>query len=137
MTDREGDLDRYNPTGAMRKLGRAVVYDIEEVFKETCSPINYEKYMRNPEEEKEAACKAEGILMQITYQDDKWQRFLLQLPDGNFIYVSYEKEEGADQLLEGDRVTVYGNYIGTETYTTVIWTSKTIPHIQAYFIDLQ
>lgn len=54
----------------------------------------------------------------------------------NIIYVKYLLPADATKILEGDTVNVYGEFQGEHTYITTDWDSKTVPLIEAEYIDI-
>ncbi len=54
----------------------------------------------------------------------------------NVILVTYESDIIPVKILEDDIVTIYGECLGEQTYTTVMGAAVTIPWIQAEIIDM-
>ena len=53
------------------------------------------------------------------------------------IYVDYEyKDENESKILEDDIITLYGEFIGEKSYTSVLGAKITLPHINAKYIVL-
>jgi hypothetical protein len=51
----------------------------------------------------------------------------------NYVWVWWPSN---DRFLEGDQVDVYGELSGLKTYTTVLGAEKTVPEVNAAYIDL-
>ena len=74
---------------AIRKIDQDPVQDIINAYKETCPVIDYKMIMRNPENAYGTACKASGTVLQVVETKSYMQEFLLELEDGNLVYVTY------------------------------------------------
>lgn len=133
---KDGSLAKSKGILAILKTDKDSVVDIVEEFKKTCPQIDYKGIMRNPDKAYGTLCKATGTVLQVTKTTDTMQEFLLKLSDGNMVYVAYFKEKGSDNILEDDKVTVYGMFYMTETYTTVLGAEKTVPRIPASYVDI-
>ena len=46
-----------------------------------------------------------------------------------YVIIPYDAVEGGGRILEDDRVTIYGQYDGIETYKTIFGASVSIPRI--------
>ncbi|MGN0649932.1 MAG: hypothetical protein ACI4KM_05800, partial [Oscillospiraceae bacterium] len=68
---------------------------------------------------------------------DYLQELLLELSDGNIIYVAYYKEDNADNIIEGDSVNVYGTFYQTKSYTTILGENKTVPRLSCDYVDIK
>ena len=53
------------------------------------------------------------------------------------VYVSYYKDDGADNFLEGDNITIYGTFYMTETYMTLLGGEKTVPKLVVDYLDMR
>lgn len=113
-----------------------VLQNIVASFKNSCAPIDYKGIMRNPSKAYGTICKATGTVFQVVSMEELSQKFLLELDDGNMVYIVYSKDADADNILEEDQVTVYGTFYITETYTSVLGTSKTVPRLYVEYVDL-
>lgn len=133
----DGSMKQSDGILAIRKLDEPIVENIVSVFKDTCPSIDYKTIMRNPENAYGTLCKASGTVFQVIETDDYTQEFLLKLNDGNMVYVTYYKEENADNMLENDIVDVYGTFYVTKSYTTLLGESKTVPKLAVDYVDLQ
>ena len=135
-THLDGSLNTYDGILAIRKVNTENVQDIISLFKDTCPKMDYKAIMRNPDNAYGTMCKVSGTVLQVIETESYMQEFLLNLYDGNLVYVAYYKEENADNILENDIVDVYGIFYFTETYTTVLGTSKTIPRLAVDYVDI-
>lgn len=124
-TGEEGHLDSSEKMFAIQSVDAEVLDDIVSKYKQTCNNVDYKKILRNPEKARGSIWKATGEVLQVIRTTDSMQELLLQLYDGNLLYVWYYKEEGADNIKEEDYITVYGTFYLTKTYTTVLGETKT------------
>lgn len=118
-------------------------------YKAKCKKISYEDLARNPDQYKGEYVKFYGKVVQVQNQtllgvDIGSVILRVATKDSGYdswyddvVYVTYTKHEGEGNILEDDFVTLYGIYDGTETYTTVMGASVTIPAVDAEYIDVQ
>lgn len=52
------------------------------------------------------------------------------------IYVTYYPSNGEDKILEDDIITIYGSSLGDYTYTSILGSSVTLPHILAEYVTI-
>lgn len=135
-THSDGSLKQFDGILAIRKIDQDPVQDIINAYKETCPVIDYKMIMRNPENAYGTACKASGTVLQVVETKSYMQEFLLELEDGNLVYVTYYKDETADNVLENDELVVYGMFYMTETYTTLLGVEKTVPSLAVEYVDI-
>lgn len=136
-THRDGSLKTSEGVLAIRKMDVPVKEDMVGEFKNSCKNLEYKNILRNPDKFRGTIWKANGIVFQVVETKDYAQKILLQLDDGNILYVSYLKNKKADNVLENDSITVYGTFYMTETYTTVLNESKTIPRLTVDYVDIK
>lgn len=112
-------------------------YDVAPVPKEYQS-LNYTDIQRNPDSFKDTPCKFSGTVLQVS--EGWFGGVTLRIgQDGsydNVWYVNYSYADGESKILEDDYVTVYGTCQGTETYTTIMGASVTIPSCEAEKIEV-
>lgn len=84
--------------------------------------------------------KVSGEIIQVI-EDDSTVQYLVNgnswsddFQENTFL-VSYSRKNGESRFLDGDNVTVYGQYRELQTYETVLGSSKTVPFIYAEFIE--
>ena len=134
-THSDGSLKQSEGILAIRKLNVSPVEDIVALFKNTCKTIDYKAIMRNPDQAYGTIWKAQGKVFQVVKTESYMQEFLLELSDGNIVYVSYYKDAQDDNILEGDRISIYGTFYMTKTYMTVLGGEKTVPKLVADYLD--
>ena len=116
--------------------------DIEADFKNKCKEYTYEEIARNPESVKRERAKVTGEVIQVleSYGYTYLRVNITKNKYGNYkdtIYVSYKpKTETEDRILEDDIITIYGILSGTETYTSVLGVSVTLPRINGEYIEI-
>lgn len=133
----DGSLNSMDGIFKIRKMDVPIIEDIVNEFKSTCESIDYKSIMRNPDKSFGTVWKATGTVLQVIDTKDYLQELLLVLDDGNIVYVVYHKENDADNVLENDRISVYGTFYMTETYITVWGDSKTVPRLNVDYIDIK
>ncbi|WP_051563484.1 hypothetical protein [Butyrivibrio sp. LB2008] len=113
--------------------------DLEQVYKNNCSSYTYEQIARNPDKVLGEKAKLSGRVVQVMQNGKKFTlRVALKNNYNNVIYVEYEKKsDDEDNILEDDNVVIYGELYGTETYTSVLQASITIPKVEAEYIEIK
>ena len=53
------------------------------------------------------------------------------------IYVTYIPEDGEDKILEDDIITIWGTSEGDYSYTSVMGSTITLPHIYAEYLEIE
>lgn len=99
-----------------------------------CRSYSYEQIQRHPDKFKGKNIKLSGKVVQVM---DGWfdsVAFRIEDSSGKIWYVNYSYSDKEAKILENDNITVYGESAGTETYTTVLGSSQTIPSIDAQYI---
>ncbi len=116
--------------------------DVEEKYKSNCKVYTYEEVARNPESVKGETAQVSGKVIQVveSYAYTYLRVNITKNKYGNYedtIYVIYKpKSETEDRILEDDIVTIYGKLNGTETYTSVLGSSITLPCIVGEYIEI-
>ena len=116
--------------------------DVEEEYKSNCKVYTYEEVARNPESVKGETAQVTGEVIQVveSYAYTYLRVNITKNKYGNYedtIYVIYKpKSETEDRILEDDIVTIYGKLNGTETYTSVLGSSITLPCIVGEYIEI-
>ena len=119
----------------------------EDEYKNSCESISYDKLARNPNMYKNKKVYFRGKVVQATNNSSIFSNNSLTLrvdvTEGEYgiwddtIYVDYEyKDENESKILEDDIITLYGEFIGEKSYTSVLGAKITLPHINAKYIVL-
>lgn len=116
----------------------------ESDYKASCEAVSYEDIARQPDLYNGKNVVFTGKVIQV--QEGSWWSsetiYRINVTQGEYlwsdtVYVTYKLPEGSPRILEDDIVTFYGICTGTETYTTVLGSSVTIPSVEAQYIDIQ
>jgi hypothetical protein len=104
-------------------------------YKASCKQYPYKKIQRKPDKYDGKKIKVSGKVIQVS--EGWFDSVDLRVEDssGNIWYVEYSYSDGESKILEDDKVTVYGECTGTESYTSVLGNSITIPSIDAKYIE--
>lgn len=132
----DGSLKKSDGITAIRKLDVEPIVDIVKTYKQTLPDFDYEKIMRNPDKAYGTVWKVMGDVIQVVETKSYLQEFLFETNDWDIIYVSYHKTKDEDNILEGDRLTLYGTFYMTKTYQTVLGSSNTVPILVADCYDM-
>lgn len=122
------------------KIGEISIDDVHVGYKNGCPDMDYESIIRTPVDaaEQKIKCKFTGSIAQVIDEGGQFgtPEYLVE-SNGNYVYVVYFRafENRNIRFLEGDNVTVYGNFTIMKTYDTLIG-EKTVPQIDTYLIDL-
>lgn len=123
------------------KLKQQIVDD----YKKECKSYKYKDVLRNPEDYRGKKAYWFGEITQVVEKSSRESVFRISVtceklsyskeyycPDT--IYVTYY---GDKSFIEDDMVKMWGTMEGTQTYTTVLGASVTIPKFDAKYMDLQ
>ena len=119
--------------------------EVKTQFKNKCTKYTYEQLARNPESVKGDAVKLTGEVVQVvTKPTQSSSAYALRVNITNkgygfytdTVYVLYSQKPGESNILEDDKITIYGIANGEYTYTTVLGSSQTVPEIAAVYIDI-
>ena len=114
-------------------------------YKKLCATYNYKDVLRNPDEFKGKQAYWFGKIVQVVSKSQNYSIFRIDVTcekyeylDGYYcddtVYVTYL---GQDSFIEDDMIKMWGIMNGTETYTTVLGASVTIPKFTAEYMELQ
>lgn len=113
----------------------------ENVYKKSCGGYSYKDLLRNPSEYRGKKAYFFGKVLQTigsyNYRvgiDCKKYQYIDGYSCDNTIYVTYF---GDTRLIEDDMVEMWGTMSGTETYTTVLGSSVTLPKFSAQYINIK
>jgi len=102
---------------------------------EKCKEYPYKKIQRKPDKYDGKNIKVSGTVIQVS--EGWFDTVTLRVEDtnGDIWYISYSYSDGEDKILEDDKITIYGECTGTETYITILGGTATIPSIDGEYID--
>lgn len=131
------DVGYLSSTADAARIIETPVYDdIVTEYKNTCPEMDYETIMRNPTAARGTICKVTGTIKQIVESTEYNQKMLVCNADNDYIYISFSRNENDDYLLEGDEISAYGMYYMTQSYTTILGETKTVPKLVADYITI-
>lgn len=114
-------------------------------YKKACATYSYKDVLRNPSDYKGKRAYWFGKIVQVVDKSAYSSTFRIDVTcekysylDGYYcddtIYVTYY---GDQSFIEDDMVKMWGTMEGTQTYTTVLGASVTIPKFSAQYMELQ
>ncbi|MCI8361977.1 MAG: hypothetical protein HFJ41_02345 [Clostridia bacterium] len=115
----------------------------EQNYKNACKTYTYKELARNPNNYTGKKVKFTGQVIQI--QEDFLNSIMLRVNVtkdkydfwDDTIYVEYTySSSNESKILEDDIITLYGDFEGEKTYTTVLGSSVTIPSVSAKYITI-
>lgn len=96
----------------------------------SCEDLSYSGIERNPEEYKGRRAYFSGKVIQVSEGWFDSVTLRVQESNGNIWYVTYTRTDGEARILEGDKITCYGECDGVKSYTTIAGHQVTIPHLK-------
>ncbi len=110
-------------------------------YKKQCSTrLGYKTLVRNPDKYKGRMIKVVGRVLQVQ-EYSGWNPYIILrvATRGSSADVMYVKINGkmGRRILESDRVTLWGEFSGLETYRSPLGESVTIPRIDAEFYSVR
>ncbi len=109
-------------------------------FKEHCKTYDYKKLARKPSSYEGKRIKISGRVLQVQESSGWVSRTVMRVATkGNWDNVFYVTIYGklSTRILEGDRVTLWGEYGGLKTYETILGGSVTIPQMEAEYYSIK
>lgn len=101
--------------------------------------ITYETLARYPDKNIDKPVKFDGkIIQMIGAVDSNYTAIRMAVDDdyNHVLLVVYANDVIDGKLLENDRITIYGGYVGQYSYTSTLNKPITIPQVEAVMIDL-
>ena len=107
-------------------------------YKAKCKTVGYKSVARNPEKYEGDKIKISGKVLQVTEGDYGINSLRVATSGGydNVYLVSYDSDELSQNILEDDKVTIWGECTGTTSYTTVLGATITIPSMNAKYFSI-
>lgn len=106
----------------------------KSTYMKKCKSYSYKKIQRHPDKYEGKNIKVSGTVIQVMEGWFDTVSLRVEDPSGNIWYVSYGYSDKEAKILDNDRITIYGECTGTETYTTILGNSQTIPSVDAQYI---
>lgn len=112
-----------------------------EKYKSQCQDIPYKELARTPDAYEGQYVKFTGEIIQVQESgNDATYRINVTKDEYGFwddtIIASFDLSSSSSRFLEDDIVTLYGQYEGLYTYTSVLGSSITVPNITIEYMDL-
>lgn len=105
-------------------------------FIESCQLVSYDELSRNPDRYTNEKIYFSGTVLQTDIQYGE-NIILLDIGNREIVYVSYVGKQARDpEILENDKITLYGTYLGVKTYLTVLGTNNTVPYLNALYSNI-
>jgi hypothetical protein len=101
--------------------------------------ITYDTLARYPDKNIDEPVKFSGEVVQmIGAVDSNYTAIRMAVDDdyNHVLLVVYANDVIDGKLLENDRITIYGGYVGQYSYTSTLNKPITIPQVEAVMIDL-
>ena len=114
-------------------------------YKNSCANYNYKDVLRNPDEYQGKNAYWFGEIVQVVSKSKNYSVFRIDVTCEKYEYIEgymcsdtvYVTYYGTDSFIEDDMVKMWGVMNGTETYTTILGASVTIPKFTAKYMELQ
>lgn len=110
-------------------------------YKEHCSTIAYKKLVQSPEKYEECRIKIGGRVLQVMDSGSGYvQSTVLRVATkGRYDNVFYVRIYGSTKTrsLEGDKISLWGEYTGVYTYQSIFGQSITIPSMTAEYYSVK
>lgn len=114
-------------------------------YKKSCATYGYKDVLRNPSNYKGKQAYWLGKIVQVVDKSSYSSTFRIDVTCEKYMYSSgyycedtvYVTYYGDKSFIEDDMVKMWGTMDGTQTYTTVLGASVTIPKFEAQYIELQ
>lgn len=110
---------------------------INAKWKKEYESIPYNELARNPDAYKGKKIEISGRVLQVSEGSSENQ--LRVATSGNYdnvVMVGYNPKLVSSRVLEDDRVTVYGTYVGIYSYTSVMGATISVPGVSAKSIKV-
>lgn len=116
--------------------------EIRANFISGCESYSYEDLMRDPTAIKGSKVSLRGKVVQVQTGTSGYT-LRVEITQGSYgiwnddIMVSYSKPSGSPNIMEKDIVDIYGTASGTVEYTTVLGAKRTVPLVNAKYVDIE
>lgn len=119
-------------------LQTAETLDKKTQYISQCETVSYEDVARTPDNYKNKKIIVSGEVIQV--QEGLFNSVVMRVGSNgaydDIWYVTYTKTKDEANILENDKIVIYGECTGTETYTTVLGSSVTIPSVEMVYYEL-
>ena len=133
----EGSIDTSSSSPSPSVTSPSVTtmpQESESEYKESCDEVQYDEIIRDPDGLKGTRVSFSGEILQAS--DDTYR---LQVDDSiiadDVVMFEYRLPDGADRILEGDKVVIWGESKGLYTYKAVLGNEITVPKIKVKYLE--
>ena len=114
--------------------------ELEKNYKEKCKSLSYTEISRYPDDYEGEYVKFRGKVVQICSEASSGlyystYRVAVSGDYDQVIYIYVDNYGSGRRILEDDWITIYGEYDGLYSYTTVMGAKKTIPSVKVKYVD--
>lgn len=114
---------------------------IKDNYIKSCQSYAFKDLARNADALAGKRIVAKGEVIQVQ-TEGSYYAMRVNITKGSYgiwsdtVYVVYSKPSGADNIIEDDIITFYGEIDGNTSYTSVMGATITLPKITAEYIDI-
>lgn len=110
-----------------------------EQLKNECIKVSYNNLSRHPKDYEGNCITIKGRVLQVLEETDgitlrvatKYDSYLNQYYEDVFLVAILDMDEN-NRILEADKITIYGTYLGMSSYTTITGAQNTIPSLYSH-----
>lgn len=113
------------------------VVPTEDEYKEFCEKLVYKDILRNPDSYEGKMCKVSGEVDQIVEGWFSSLTIYVEDSNGDKWGCTYVYEDGETHILEGDKVTLYGECDGTSKAKNLLGKQIILPVINVKYIEIK
>lgn len=114
---------------------------VKDRYIKSCQSYAFKDLARNADALAGKRIVAKGEVIQVQTEGN-YYAMRVNITKGSYgiwsdtVYVVYLKPNGADNIIEDDIITFYGEIDGNTSYTSVMGATITLPKITAEYIDI-
>lgn len=136
-TDYETLQTDYNELNLLYKAETEVTYEKPTDLSDYATDITYEHLARTPDDYKGKAICMYGEVVQLIEGDGSNDlRVALNGDYDEIVYFTYDPNVIETRVLEGDDITIYGNYYGIYSYQSTLGATISIPLIIGTYVEI-
>lgn len=122
-----------------KEILEMTVEDRAKFLRENCKTFTYEEVARNPKEHTNELVVFKGevfqaqdsmLLVNVTHNGDEYYSYYTDT-----VYAKYNLANEL-KILDGDIITMYGEFLGEKDYISVLGQKMTVPNIIVYYAEL-
>jgi len=116
------------------EVAEASPEEVAAAYKAACVELPYDELARFPDRNVGKALVLTGEIIQVM-EEDSQATYRLKLNDDydQIVLVGYAGGFDQGQILEGDNISFWGEYLGTYTYTSTMGGEITVPSLNAMY----